>query len=177
MCKHAYWTNYCTKSKYFVHFQRHFIHTHFGTFLLKKLIFQHKSKKLIKNTFSINTKHNVYIYIYTLIYNNKYIMNRTFFLQGAKALEDFAESVRNESNTALPKDGTVAEGTSNVLVFLEQLAEYADTAGAVLRRNTDIDQTVSSTKNAEKGHRMVLGVYVSKCVCLCGPSHHLFSIT
>lgn len=79
-------------------------------------------------------------------------------------MEDFAESVRNESSTALPKDGTVAEGTSNVLVFLEQLAEYADTAGAVLRRNTDIDQTVTSAKNAEKGHRMVLGIYVSKCV-------------
>ncbi|XP_032665755.1 exocyst complex component 7 [Odontomachus brunneus] len=81
---------------------------------------------------------------------------------GAKALEDFAESVRNESGAALPKDGTVAEGTSNVLVFLEQLAEYADTAGAVLRRNTDIDQTVSSGKNAENGHRIVLGVYVKK---------------
>lgn len=71
-------------------------------------------------------------------------------------MEDFAESVRNESGAALPKDGTVAEGTSNVLVFLEQLAEYADTAGAVLRRNTDMDQT------AENGHRTVLGVYVSE---------------
>lgn len=83
-------------------------------------------------------------------------------MQGAKALEDFAESVRNESGAALPKDGTVAEGTSNVLVFLEQLAENADTAGAVLRRNIDIDQTVSHGKNAENGHRIVLGVYISK---------------
>lgn len=105
--------------------------------------------------------------MYTLIYNNKYNETNQLILQGAKALEDFAESVRNESSTALPKDGTVAEGTSNVLVFLEQLAEYADTAGVVLRRNTDIDQTVSSAKNAEKGHRMVLGVYVSKCVYVC----------
>lgn len=79
-------------------------------------------------------------------------------------MEDFAESVRNESGAALPKDGTVAEGTSNVLVFLEQLAEYADTAGAVLRRNTDIDQTISPGKNVENGYRMILGVYVSKFV-------------
>jgi len=74
--------------------------------------------------------------------------------------------VRNESGTALPKDGTVAEGTSNVLVFLEQLAEYADIAGTVLQRNTDIDQTVSSTKFTENGHRMILGVYVSKLTTL-----------
>jgi len=70
--------------------------------------------------------------------------------------------VRNESGTTLPKDGTVAEGTSNVLVFLEQLAEYADIAGTVLQRNTDIDQTVSSAKSMENGQRMILGVYVSK---------------
>lgn len=86
-------------------------------------------------------------------------------------MEDFAESVRNESGAALPKDGTVAEGTSNVIVFLEQLAEYADTAGSVLRRNIDIDQTVPSTKNAENEHRMILGVYVSKFVAI------LFSIS
>lgn len=95
-----------------------------------------------------------------------------FLLQGAKALEDFAESVRNESGAALPKDGTVAEGTSNVIVFLEQLAEYADTAGAVLRRNTDIDQPVSSGKSAENGHRLVLGVYVSKFTHIL--PYHLF---
>ncbi|KAK2576636.1 hypothetical protein KPH14_005302 [Odynerus spinipes] len=82
---------------------------------------------------------------------------------GAKALEDFAESVRNESSAVLPKDGTVAEGTSNVLVFLEQLAEYADTAGIVLRRNADVESVVSSAaKQTENAHRIVLGVYIKK---------------
>lgn len=85
-------------------------------------------------------------------------------MQGAKALEDFAESVRNESGAALPKDGTVAEGTSNVLIFLEQLAENADTAGVVLRRNIDIDQSMTYGKNVDTGHRMILGVYISKFV-------------
>jgi len=85
-------------------------------------------------------------------------------LQGAKALEEFAESVRNESGAGLPKDGTVAEGTSNVLVFLEQLAEYADMAGAVLRRNLITDQSVLYSKDPENVHKMVLGVYVSKFV-------------
>lgn len=83
-------------------------------------------------------------------------------LQGAKALEEFAESVRNESGAGLPKDGTVAEGTSNVLVFLEQLAEYADMAGAVLRRNLFTDQSSLYSKDPENVHKTVLGVYISK---------------
>ncbi|XP_012259118.2 exocyst complex component 7 [Athalia rosae] len=86
---------------------------------------------------------------------------------GAKALEDFAESVRNDSGATLPKDGTVAESTSNVLVFLEHLAECADTAGAVLVRTTGTDSsygntTVSSPQQAEDNHRMLLGVYIKK---------------
>lgn len=75
-------------------------------------------------------------------------------------MEDFAESVRNESNSILPKDGTVAESTSNVLVFLEQLAEYADTAGAVLRRSADME-SATSIKQTENMYRIVLGTYIS----------------
>jgi len=79
-------------------------------------------------------------------------------------LEEFAESVRNESGAGLPKDGTVAEGTSNVLVFLEQLAEYADMAGAVLRRNLFTDQPALYSKDPENIHKVVLGIYISKFV-------------
>lgn len=75
-------------------------------------------------------------------------------------MEDFAESVRNESNSILPKDGTVAESTSNVLVFLEQLAEYADTAGAVLRRSADME-SATSMKQTENMYRIILGTYIS----------------
>ncbi|XP_043511909.1 exocyst complex component 7 isoform X1 [Frieseomelitta varia] len=85
----------------------------------------------------------------------------TLNITGAKALEDFAESVRNESNSILPKDGTVAESTSNVLVFLEQLAEYADTAGAVLRRSADME-SATSIKQTENMYRIVLGTYIKK---------------
>ncbi|XP_033214373.1 exocyst complex component 7 isoform X3 [Belonocnema kinseyi] len=77
---------------------------------------------------------------------------------GAKALDDFADSVRNESGTALPKDGTVAESTSNVIVFLEQLIEYADTAGAVLNRNEA--NPISSSKATTE--RTLLGSYIKK---------------
>lgn len=82
-------------------------------------------------------------------------------------MEDFAESVRNDSGAALPKDGTVAESTSNVLVFLEHLAECADTAGAVLVRSTGTDPSygnalASLPQKGEDNHRILLGVYISQ---------------
>ncbi|KAK2148385.1 hypothetical protein LSH36_500g00027 [Paralvinella palmiformis] len=73
---------------------------------------------------------------------------------GAKALEDFVDSVRNDPDKVsnMPKDGTVHELTSNFLekgclgggapeidfagsrtmIFLEQLIQFADVAGAML---------------------------------------------
>ena len=60
----------------------------------------------------------------------------------------------------LPKDGTVAESTSNVIVFLEQLIEYADTAGTVLNRN-ETDPTYSSKTTT---HRILLGSYISMLI-------------
>ena len=84
-------------------------------------------------------------------------------MQAAKALEDFAESVRNDFGSALPKDGTVAESTSNVILFLEHLVEYADTAGAVLRKNHDSDNLSSmSSKQLDNTHKGLLGFYISK---------------
>ncbi|XP_015172351.1 PREDICTED: exocyst complex component 7 [Polistes dominula] len=90
-----------------------------------------------------------------------YVLN-ALYGTAATALEDFAESVRNESNASLPKDGTVAEGTSNVLVFLEQLAEYADTAGTVFARNADVESVVSSSAKQETERKIVLGIYIKK---------------
>lgn len=69
--------------------------------------------------------------------------------------------MRNESGAALPKDGTVAESTSNVLVFLEQLSENAETAGIVLGKNNE-NETIQSTK--QNTHRVLLGVYISKYI-------------
>lgn len=80
---------------------------------------------------------------------------------GAKALEDFAESVRNEAGTALPKDGTVAESTSNVIVFLEQLIEYANTVSSVLQGN-EMGNYFSAPASKDTSYRSVLGSYIKK---------------
>ncbi|XP_014236874.1 exocyst complex component 7 [Trichogramma pretiosum] len=86
---------------------------------------------------------------------------------GAQALECFGESVRNESGTVLPKDGTVAESTSNVLIFLEQLIEYADTVGAVLKRQTDPDPIgLVINKQLQNEHRIAVGLYIKRVLAL-----------
>lgn len=45
-------------------------------------------------------------------------------------------------------------------MFLEQLAEYADTAGSVLKRN-DVE-TDSMMRQPDNVHRLPLGVYISE---------------
>ncbi|XP_014248415.1 exocyst complex component 7 [Cimex lectularius] len=52
----------------------------------------------------------------------------------AKGLEEVVESLRNDSSSGLPKDGTVAELTSNMLVLLCNLADYKETIETVLSK-------------------------------------------
>ncbi|ESO89271.1 hypothetical protein LOTGIDRAFT_210312 [Lottia gigantea] len=53
---------------------------------------------------------------------------------GAKALEEFTDSIRIDPDKAsnMPKDGTVHELANHTIIFLEQLKDYAETAGAML---------------------------------------------
>ncbi|XP_069692328.1 exocyst complex component 7 isoform X2 [Periplaneta americana] len=88
----------------------------------------------------------------------------TLHSTGAKALEDFIESVRSDPSTQLPKDGTVHELTSNVLVFLEQLLDYVDTIGGVLAQ----DSVYSNALTLIPGHgkvdknKALVGIYIKK---------------
>ncbi|XP_056285424.1 exocyst complex component 7 isoform X11 [Pseudoliparis swirei] len=53
---------------------------------------------------------------------------------GARALEEFADSIKNDPDKEynMPKDGTVHELTSNAILFLQQLLDFHETAGAML---------------------------------------------
>ncbi|XP_050394156.1 exocyst complex component 7 [Patella vulgata] len=53
---------------------------------------------------------------------------------GAKALEEFTDSIRIDPDKAsnMPRDGTVHELANHTIIFLEQLKEYGETAGAML---------------------------------------------
>lgn len=82
------------------------------------------------------------------------------FLQGVKGLEDFIESLRSDSVTQLPPDGTVHELTSNVLMFLEQLLEYTDTIGRVLAQDLSYSIHLDKLKSHDK-NKALLGYYIS----------------
>lgn len=88
----------------------------------------------------------------------------TLHMTGAKALEDFIESIRTDSSSGLPKDGTVHELTSNVLVFTEQLLDYVDTIAGVLAQDSVYSNAFSLIPNNAKvdKNKALLGVYIKK---------------
>ncbi|XP_063816630.1 exocyst complex component 7 isoform X5 [Pseudophryne corroboree] len=93
---------------------------------------------------------------------------------GAKALEDFADSIKNDPDkeNSMSKDGTVHELTSNAILFLQQLLEFQETAGAMLASqvlgdtyNIPIDpRETSSTasSNISEFSRRLLSTYICK---------------
>ncbi|KAG8565672.1 hypothetical protein GDO81_012940 [Engystomops pustulosus] len=93
---------------------------------------------------------------------------------GAKALEDFADSIKNDPDkeNSMSKDGTVHELTSNAILFLQQLLEFQETAGAMLASqvlgdtyNIPIDpretSSAASTYSSEFSRRL-LSTYICK---------------
>ncbi|XP_054285786.1 exocyst complex component 7 [Macrosteles quadrilineatus] len=88
----------------------------------------------------------------------------TLHLTGAKALEDFIENVRSDTSSGLPKDGTVHELTSNVLVFAEQLLEYMDTIAGVLGQDPAYNNAYLQIPNHNKidKNKAFLGIYIKK---------------
>ncbi|XP_051888912.1 exocyst complex component 7 isoform X1 [Pristis pectinata] len=80
---------------------------------------------------------------------------------GAKALEEFADSIKNDPDKEynMPKDGTVHELTSNAILFLQQLLYFQETASAMLA-SQEIG-TSSSSYNSEFNRRL-LSNYICK---------------
>ncbi|XP_051694313.1 exocyst complex component 7 isoform X4 [Oryctolagus cuniculus] len=93
---------------------------------------------------------------------------------GAKALEDFADNIKNDPDKEynMPKDGTVHELTSNAILFLQQLLDFQETAGAMLASqvlgdtyNIPLDPretSSSATSYSSEFSRRLLSTYVCK---------------
>ncbi|XP_044152159.1 exocyst complex component 7 isoform X7 [Bufo gargarizans] len=82
-------------------------------------------------------------------------------MTGAKALEDFADSIKNDPDkeNSMSKDGTVHELTSNAILFLQQLLEFQETAGAMLASQ----ETSSAASNySSEFSRRLLSTYICK---------------
>ncbi|XP_006145826.1 exocyst complex component 7 isoform X4 [Tupaia chinensis] len=93
---------------------------------------------------------------------------------GAKALEDFADNIKNDPDKEynMPKDGTVHELTSNAILFLQQLLDFQETAGAMLASqvlgdtyNIPLDPretSSSATSHSSVVSRRLLSTYICK---------------
>ncbi|XP_035764734.1 exocyst complex component 7 isoform X3 [Neolamprologus brichardi] len=92
---------------------------------------------------------------------------------GAKALEEFADSIKNDPDKEynMPKDGTVHELTSNAILFLQQLLDFHETAGAMLASqvlgdtyNIPLDprETSSATSYTSDFNKRLLSSYICK---------------
>jgi len=80
-----------------------------------------------------------------------------------RALEDFIENIRNEQTSQLPKDGIVHELTSNVLIFLEHLADYMDTVALILAQDPTYGNPIGFNKNLdENARRQYMGMYIKR---------------
>uniref|UniRef100_A0A673V7H7 Exocyst complex component 7 n=2 Tax=Boreoeutheria TaxID=1437010 RepID=A0A673V7H7_SURSU len=80
---------------------------------------------------------------------------------GAKALEDFADNIKNDPDKEynMPKDGTVHELTSNAILFLQQLLDFQETAGAMLASQ---ETSSSATSYNSEFSRRLLSTYICK---------------
>uniref|UniRef100_A0A3B4YCF6 Exocyst complex component 7 n=1 Tax=Seriola lalandi dorsalis TaxID=1841481 RepID=A0A3B4YCF6_SERLL len=80
---------------------------------------------------------------------------------GAKALEEFADSIKNDPDKEynMPKDGTVHELTSNAILFLQQLLDFHETAGAMLASQGTNSSASSYTSDFNK---RLLSTYICK---------------
>ncbi|KAM9006673.1 exocyst complex component 7 isoform X5 [Sarcophilus harrisii] len=80
---------------------------------------------------------------------------------GAKALEDFADNIKNDPDKEynMPKDGTVHELTSNAILFLQQLLDFQETAGAMLASQ---ETSSSATSYNSEFSKRLLSTYICK---------------
>uniref|UniRef100_A0A672QKA1 Exocyst complex component 7 n=1 Tax=Sinocyclocheilus grahami TaxID=75366 RepID=A0A672QKA1_SINGR len=89
---------------------------------------------------------------------------------GAKALEEFADSIKNDPDKEynMPKDGTVHELTSNAILFLQQLLDFQETAGAMLASQGNAEpqswpqSSSSASSYSSEFSRRLLSTYIYK---------------
>ncbi|XP_041363280.1 exocyst complex component 7-like isoform X2 [Gigantopelta aegis] len=87
---------------------------------------------------------------------------------GAKALEEFIDSVRQDPDKAsnMPRDGTVHELTNHTIIFLQQLQDFAETAGAMLLMHGE--QAAPSQDITFEKCRMKVADYMTRVLSALG---------
>lgn len=82
---------------------------------------------------------------------------------GYKAMYEFIEKLKEtEKHITMPKDGTVHEVTTNVMVFLEDLVKFSETTGIILASKEE-----TGTRLSNKDHEKFVANYISQAlICL-----------
>ena len=94
-------------------------------------------------------------------------MIHQFFTTGSMALDGFIDGIRLDATTKekMPRDGTVFQLTSNVILFLEQLLDYVETISSILTQDTSYNQKLllipRKISVSDRNHALV-GLYITK---------------
>ncbi len=81
----------------------------------------------------------------------------------SKSLEEFIDYIKSDIHTKVPKDGTVHELTSNVMIFVVQLLGYLDILSRVITV-TDLQ----SLENSSDKNRLAFAQYITRVLSALG---------
>lgn len=77
-------------------------------------------------------------------------------------MDEIVESVRTDNSMGLPRDGTVYQLTSDVLVLMEQLLDYIENVGPLLAQVPLYNNMVPHHITPPEKYKILLGLYISK---------------
>lgn len=83
----------------------------------------------------------------------------------SKALNEFIDFIKNDVDAKVPKDGTVHELTSNVMIFLVNLLNFVDILSRVITGGASNDSAVQRSKDKNK---IVYAQYITRVLAAVG---------
>ena len=83
----------------------------------------------------------------------------------SKALNEFIDFVKNDADTKVPKDGTVHELTSNVMIFIVNLNNYIDILSRVIVITGPSSEQIQRSKDR---NRLVYAQYITRVLSALG---------
>lgn len=83
----------------------------------------------------------------------------------SKALNEFIDFVKNDADTKVPRDGTVHELTSNVMIFIVNLNNYVDILSRVIVITGPSSEQIQRSKDR---NRLVYAQYITRVLSALG---------
>lgn len=83
----------------------------------------------------------------------------------SKALNEFIDFVKNDADTKVPRDGTVHELTSNVMIFIVNLNNYIDILSRVIVITGPSSEQIQRSKDR---NRLVYAQYITRVLSALG---------